>query len=505
VSFNDASLIAGKISLHTQTYIDFLSFFVLFLDTKNSKCIVCSKMKETMYRWKITLITYFNKQIKDKKMKNLKNRVIAVSVILFLCAMNISAQVRIGKDTNPHAAAVLDLSEVPSQNLGLLMPRVPLANLTSFQLIATPSDDQKNTATGMLVFNTAENLFACPGLYVWDGSAWNRLKGEDCPIPPVTIDPTACPGLTIPSVRFMDYNLGADPTLNTPKKQMEYLATKPFDQLDAHVYGGLYQWGRKGLTHGASADYRRYNGSEHTASGPINTPPSTDEYFYLTGSNNWWTGGNDDFWGNGSPISNGGANGTLGGIFYQNSYYQNTYWEQEENNPCPAGFRVPTQDEWERLLQYNCNPTTANGWFEIKDENTTSSVLPNNLIWVAVECSSDKCVPGISWGSKATGFAIYPNTVWSSADEGYRNGTLSLYVPGAPEPLLFLPAAGQRDNNNGSIANVGGSGYYWSSTIENAGTSSYGMLFNHNNSTLTARANGSGYRAYGYSIRCVEK
>jgi hypothetical protein len=171
-------------------------------------------------------------------MGNLKNRVIAVPAILFLCAMSISAQVSIGKGADPHAAAILDLSEDDPQDMGLLMPRVSLENLTSFQLIAAPSDDQKNKATGMLVFNTAENVFACPGLYVWDGSAWNRLKGEDCPPPPVVIDTAKC--ALIPPVRFMAYNLGADPTLNTPKKQMEYLATNSFSATDARVYGGLF-------------------------------------------------------------------------------------------------------------------------------------------------------------------------------------------------------------------------------------------------------------------------
>jgi hypothetical protein len=59
----------------------------------------------------------------------------------------------------------------------------------------------------------------------------------------------------------MSYNLGANPQYNTPKLQMGYLANVLYPKgnggaselkLDATVFGGLYQLGRKDLTHDVS-------------------------------------------------------------------------------------------------------------------------------------------------------------------------------------------------------------------------------------------------------------
>ena len=64
--------------------------------------------------------------------------------------------------------------------------------------------------------------------------------------------------------------------------------------------------------------------------------------------------------------------------------------------------------------------------------------------------------------------------------------------------LLQLPAAGIRNNNNGSLNNVGTNGYYWSSTI--SGTSAYDLYFNSDDYN-TNNPN----RANGLSVRCVSE
>ena len=92
--------------------------------------------------------------------------------LLVLGAVNMSAQVRIGGDGEPHTAAVLDLNtdDTDAGNKGALaLPRVSLAT----------DKDQLNGATpltGMLVYNT--NTTMGKGVYFWDGSNWVIISGD---------------------------------------------------------------------------------------------------------------------------------------------------------------------------------------------------------------------------------------------------------------------------------------------------------------------------------------
>jgi len=96
-------------------------------------------------------------------------------LLIVLGTANIKAQVRIGGDTAPNAAAVLDLNAnndaTPTGNKGgLALPRVSLASTTAQLNGATP-------ITGMLVFNTNGSMTGGngAGLYYWDGSSWSRV------------------------------------------------------------------------------------------------------------------------------------------------------------------------------------------------------------------------------------------------------------------------------------------------------------------------------------------
>jgi len=106
----------------------------------------------------------------NEKMK----KVLFFMVLLFLIVLgtaNVNAQVRIGGNTAPQGAAVLDLNAdntaTPAANKGALaLPRVSLASTTAQLNGTTP-------ITGMLVWNTNTTLGA--GIYTWTGSIWKKI------------------------------------------------------------------------------------------------------------------------------------------------------------------------------------------------------------------------------------------------------------------------------------------------------------------------------------------
>jgi len=66
---------------------------------------------------------------------------------------------------------------------------------------------------------------------------------------------------------------------------------------------------------------------------------------------------------------------------------------------------------------------------------------------------------------------------------------------------VFLPAAGNRNNSDGTLNNVGSNGNYWSSTphpdnSENA----YNMNFNSEDANTN-----NNWRSNGFSVRCVSE
>jgi len=63
--------------------------------------------------------------------------------------------------------------------------------------------------------------------------------------------------------------------------------------------------------------------------------------------------------------------------------------------------------------------------------------------------------------------------------------------------VVIITVAGNRNNSNGSLNNVGSNGNYWSSTID--GTNSRNLNFNSANANMY-----SNYRAFGFSVRCLK-
>lgn len=115
------------------------------------------------------------------------------------------------------------------------------------------------------------------------------------------------------------------------------------------------------------------------------------------------------------------------------------------NDPCPDGWRVPTIEELEKLLDES----------KIKVEN----------VWL-----TQNNVSGRKFTDKTNG------------------------------NFIFLPAAGQRKFDTGALTSGSVAGFYWSSTQINEGFVRYVSFFNN-----TIGLNGSTQRNLGFSVRCVMK
>jgi uncharacterized protein (TIGR02145 family) len=168
---------------------------------------------------------------------------------------------------------------------------------------------QRNAITspvaGLTIYNTTTNC-----LNFYNGTAWN----EDCGTPPTF--------LSTSGKVWMDRNLGAT-----------RVATSVDDYL---AYGDLYQWGRNADGH------EKIIWTNSTTGTPVNgttdiraNGDQADDARFIT-----------------SPTSN----------FDWRISLNNNLWQGVSgiNNPCPAGFRLPTITEWNtEKTAYTINGSTA--------------------------------------------------------------------------------------------------------------------------------------------------
>jgi uncharacterized protein (TIGR02145 family) len=121
-----------------------------------------------------------------------------------------------------------------------------------------------------------------------------------------------------------------------------------------------------------------------------------------------------------------------------NGSWSDTY--KTGDDPCPAGYRVPTQTQWQAVHSHNTQ--TALGTWYLGGYTNYSA--------------------GMMFGSE-----------------------------------LMLPAAGLRNTNNGALNDRGDYGYYWSST--EGGSSSAWLLYFYSSNAGTYYSS----RTNGRSVRCV--
>jgi len=284
------------------------------------------------------------------------------------------------------------------------------------------------------------------------------------------------------SMRFLTYNLGAKPNL-TPKEQMAY----PGAFRDITVYGGWYQWGRQDNRHTFRCAYPTSDETKFRSTKiDYATLPGGDDGRFVVDVYDWLTPSTDNLWGNGLLAANGGNEGGAKGNY----------------DPCPAGYRVPTQHEW-ALLGYENGSITD---FVNDRFNTSGAVTPtqSGLVWVRVSNGLPDNTSGSLWpnvGTNMNGFVLYDYEEW------YNSGkpTSNLTAAGAPEPLMFLPHSGIREQGTGLGESV--SYMYWTSTIDDKTAFTYTSrnLTLWHESVEGDNSIAGADRVNGLPVRCIQE
>jgi hypothetical protein len=232
-----------------------------------------------------------------------------VLLIFLLISSGLYAQTGIGT-TTPEASAKLD---VTSSNKGFLPPRVTLTSLTDNTTIPNP-------ATGLLVYNTGNNLGLVAGYYYWNGSYWATIatatgSGVSASYARGSRSTAQTAGLStngLVAFTQVDQSAGQDISLNTTTGQITLAAGRTYrlqaqvpsfqtSAADARPQFGWYNETTGAYVGSSSAAYSGASSAGYGATGGLSDAVITTSvqtvvsYRILQTFNTNQLGGNGDF------------------------------------------------------------------------------------------------------------------------------------------------------------------------------------------------------------------
>jgi len=382
-------------------------------------------------------------------------------VILFILSYQTIFCQNIGINSSgaaPNASAMLDIDAGPSNNKGLLIPRVSLTSTSDVTTIPAP-------ATSLMVYNTNAGMTGGGlGYWYWNGAAWAQLGGGGGGSGWSLIGNAG----TTAGTNFMGTTDDVDVVFKRNGIQAGWLNNALFNT----------SWGAGSMTSAATGMYNAAFGKAALASntsGYINTAIGSDALFSnSTGYDNTATGmetlftentGNDNT-GDGYAAmystTTGSYNTSTGG----NSLFTNVSGSKN------------TADGWEALYNSTGSFNTAVGWSALA---TTGGGSNNTAIGYHADVSSAGVFNAIVIGSGATAITNNSITLGSATATnlylpGYSTIGSVFYTSAASGLTLALApgTAGQVLQTNGagaapSWANAGGGGSGWA-LAGNAGT-----------------------------------